>query len=865
MKSRLSLFILWLICQNVQAQLFTRHTVQLTHDNDRIVDVDNDGIADLIGILEGETVMFHNEGMGNMGEPQLLNLPDKNSLFLDLDNDGDLDGVSSNVWYENNGANSFNIAHNLPEAAMKPFDQDKDGDIDFIALTFDFIENTVNIRCYDNDGNANFSLLYNTVTSLDLNDTSQELINDFWTVSNFGPIKFGNFDIDAHLDFIMLYANYDEENFGVKTDSIFVKIFTGDGAGNFGIVQDTLLFANENAYNSIAYFISSKIQVADMDFNGYDDIIAVINYEYFESTQYFLLEFRKQEGGFHVNTLHGEGYDDKSGFMGQLSLNVCNINNDNFPDLMKLSYNFNHIQYHDGMLNNNGTGYTYLPGTINGNNFNNIAFLPLDSIGLNDWVATAYSWRNNDNDSIVGTWHNFKKPMFGASSDVDNDGDSDFILSDRSRLYLKRQMGLDVYNDETIYEVNSGDAKIYLTDLNNDGIMDIAFWHDNIAHGFYNDGTGSFSHAYEFELSTSQFKLVDWDNNSITDWLYILSNDPPNGPNYPYNDSLYICLLQTDNTFSKLTLCHLRSPYNYSDVEQDGDLDIIYSEFSALYLLRQTSPNTFSAPETLFPDEASFITGDLNNDAKPDLIFNDGTQTYIAFNTDGYFNNIQSYNTGNSIIKGIEDLNNDGLKDIILSNNWLKNLDFETFEQNPQYNASFNALLLGDIDSDSDLDILTSKNGNYEVRQNNGAGVFDSDGIIITPADENYLAFTSFEDIDNDGDMDLLATKLGSCYFFENLGITDGIEDLLYTNITDGLTIVPNPACSTFSVSLPDNTGIMPTKLDLYSMSGECVLTKELHPNQRLVLIPIKDLKSGMYMVVLPELQNYKVKLLIQH
>ena len=53
MKTHFLLIFFWLICQNLQAQLFTRHTVQLTHNTDRIVDVNNDGIADLIGTLEG--------------------------------------------------------------------------------------------------------------------------------------------------------------------------------------------------------------------------------------------------------------------------------------------------------------------------------------------------------------------------------------------------------------------------------------------------------------------------------------------------------------------------------------------------------------------------------------------------------------------------------------------------------------------------------------------------------------------------------------------------------------------------------------------------------------------------------------------
>jgi len=131
-------------------------------------DLDGDGDTDVLSASAGDGTFgwYANDGIGNFGEKQTFhggtyNHP--NSVFtIDMDNDGDLDIVSSamdNVsWHENNGdATSFNsyiISTSAGDTyAVYAYDLDEDGDIDVIVPS----QGQGRVYWFENDGNQSFS------------------------------------------------------------------------------------------------------------------------------------------------------------------------------------------------------------------------------------------------------------------------------------------------------------------------------------------------------------------------------------------------------------------------------------------------------------------------------------------------------------------------------------------------------------------------------------------------------------------------------------------------------------------------------------------------------------------------------------
>ncbi|MBC8182867.1 VCBS repeat-containing protein, partial [candidate division KSB1 bacterium] len=168
--------------------------------------------------------------------------PDYSAFFItnfDLDKDGDQDVISGRLqlaWWENNGHANF-TKHYLGNFtrlfSVFPIDIDKDGDIDL--LTADIAETT--IRWYKNDGNNNFQMIH--------------LISD---VNRAESVAASDFDKDGDLDICVVTT---------ETQLVFWCEHTGNM--NFE-TRHTLATDFDRGH---------KIAVADIDGNGWTDIIAV--------------------------------------------------------------------------------------------------------------------------------------------------------------------------------------------------------------------------------------------------------------------------------------------------------------------------------------------------------------------------------------------------------------------------------------------------------------------------------------------------------------------------------------------------------------------------------------------------------------
>ncbi len=194
--------------------------------------------------------------------------------IVDIDSDGDLDILTTNSWYENDGEKDF-IKHTLPFKARLVFasDMDNDGDIDIVC----YMNSQINL--YKNDGFQHFTK-YTTIDNRSMSYDSNS-------------IYLADMDNDGDMDVIAAwfgqdwYENDGDGNFikhrmnGTGKD-IIAEDIDKDGDMDY-IESDNNLIWHEN--NGNQSFISHRISdknigsassfAIDIDRDGDIDIISV--------------------------------------------------------------------------------------------------------------------------------------------------------------------------------------------------------------------------------------------------------------------------------------------------------------------------------------------------------------------------------------------------------------------------------------------------------------------------------------------------------------------------------------------------------------------------------------------------------------
>lgn len=127
-----------------------------------------------------------------------------------------------------------------------------------------------------------------------------------------------------------------------------------------------------------------------------------------------------------------------------------------------------------------------------------------------------------------------------------------------------------------------------------------------------------------------------------------------------------------------------------------------------------------------------------------------------------------------------KDLDNDGLKDIIVTSAhgnkviWFKNLGANTFSEEVELIGNFNRpkkIVSVDIDNDGDNDVLvnSSQDDNVFLLKNDGMGNFSNIEVVVTISDDGEVL--DAVDINNDGLLDIVASNWSDeFYWAQNLG-----------------------------------------------------------------------------------------------
>ncbi len=259
-----------------------------------VVDFNKDGIPDFYSPYRYDSSTGKEWGchLTNEGDMQMevekvdAHEGTDNNVYIDIDNDGDLDAIKDNIIYENVDG-SYRLWNQLnTESLYDPIfiDINKDGLIDYYSTTvyqYDLWSDRTVYRIKTNNGDKTFTM-----------ETPKK--NGNWT-------KMRIFDGDGDGKWDKIY-NYSSSNYGVWADADTIKIEWGNGH------RQDILSPNGTAF-------SGGSVVYDIDNNGCLDMQVSLSYSnstsgsaiyYFNADHSYTVAFQQFVSGSYYMRTNGE-------------------------------------------------------------------------------------------------------------------------------------------------------------------------------------------------------------------------------------------------------------------------------------------------------------------------------------------------------------------------------------------------------------------------------------------------------------------------------------------------------------------------------------------------------------------------------
>ena len=417
--------------------------------------------------------------------------------------------------------------------------------------------------------------------------------------------------------------------------------------------------------------------------------------------------------------------------------------------------------------------------------------------------------------------------MYATASilqDYDNDGDLDIIVTRRSGLnddspssvILLENDGTALFPKTTLFEELIYPVDVDAEDFDNDGDIDYIVTDKGIQSNegrlllFTKQSDGSFSSQIIVEnVSLDQTATADFNNDGNTDIVAVGF----------WQDTVNVFLNDGSLNFSPMVLAEDVSGIDLvevSDIDEDNDIDIVMAGSSSygFKLFYNNGSGLFDSTKNLYTTNGNYssadrgiIIDDINNDGVKDIVTFSGVGfggLYFLDGSSGFspsLIDIDNVDLGGDIVAA--DFDGNGLKDIIRQNtgdDYVRILYQDStlffrseFIEKNWDNRGSGQMSVGDLDGDNDPDLVFPENGNVD----GDISWFENmDGKLY----RHYLyheisgiSLTKAADIDRDGDLDILATAGGEntnsaiseneIVWYQNVGNSQFIESRIEDEI----------------------------------------------------------------------------------
>jgi hypothetical protein len=336
-------------------------------------------------------------------------------------------------------------------------------------------------------------------------------------------------------------------------------------------------------------------------------------------------------------------------------------------------------------------------GGISGFAYGSIALSDVDNDGDDDVLISGYNYNNDPitelylNDSLGNFTLVSGTPftgVYGASivfSDVDNDGDNDVLITGHSgsffmaRLYLNDGLGnFTLVNGTSFTGVEVG--SIGSSDVDNDGDNDVLITglsNNNISELYLNDGLGNFTLVIGTPFTGVKYSSIafsDVDNDGDEDVLITgLSNNNIAISELYLNDSLGNFTLDSITPFIGVYL----SSIAFSDIDNDGDNDVLITGATgsgatgvSSKLYKNNGLGNFTLVSgTSFVGGSTIDFSDIDNDGDEDVLITGASSKLYVNDGLGNFTLVSgtSFVSVNSSSCAFSDIDNDGDKDVFIT------------------------------------------------------------------------------------------------------------------------------------------------------------------------------------------------------
>lgn len=830
----LSLLCSFLVTHLTFAQPFTEvlppKTIDgVTEGQALFLDVDNDGDMDLLfnGLLT-ETQLYINDGTGQLTEDTEIPFTDViwgSIAHADVDGDDDQDifisgqaGGASRVseLYINDGVGGFsksaeNTFKGVAGSSVFFGDIDQDGDQDLLVSGKDTLNNYSNL-VYENDGNGVFSPLSTSFESM-----------ESWAVA------LCDIDNDNNLDVLI-------------SNSQGSALFTNDGTGQF----------NEDSMALFPGILYSRLAFSDLDNDG--DVDFLISGTNSEGDKESRLYTNTGSGQFEV--LQNSPFEDWRAY----SATFFDADGDGDLDLLIGGINGASESVTTLFLYEENEGFTEMPAIGKGA----------------DILATADITGDSTIDVFIG----------GNGSET---GD----LEPFSDLFTNDGTGQLTIIPPSLFE-QAGSNAMEFADFDGDGDKDLMLTGcegASVAGIYLNDGTGHFSLQADMPLSgicNGDLKVSDFDMDGDQDVFLIgnISGQTSVAKMY-INDGSGNFGELSDTPFTGLAYSTVTS----SDVDGDGDEDMLITGENSLYLpvtifYRNVGGGSYTeitdVPfEGVDRGDAQFF--DIDNDGDQDLLISGRTSLAIdgriskLYKNDGAGHFTLLDNTPFAPVyqsaMDFSDIDNDGDQDLLIAGT---NADypfgisklyrndgtghFTEVQDTPFKGVKSGSVVFADVDNDGDEDLLLT--GTYGLPPNPTTDLYLNDGMgnfeeyPYPPFEDVNYGVAKAADIDGDGDLDVMVTGLNmsgkpiSKLYINNSSPTGTSEK---TDTAIDFLLFPNPALSGKVTLAFKGGGTEQAMVNMLDLQGRLLRQYRVPDGSapREAMLNLDGLPAGVYLIQL--------------